>query len=77
MKREPLPYKPGQIVKVHPALDLWMRGVRYAMVTKVGAKWITIHDAMSNTTWRVKYSSKFPDKLVVTSEGGVRSLRQV
>lgn len=67
MKREPLPYKVGDRVKVHPALDLWMRGVRYATVTKVGVKWITIHHAMSNTSWRVKYSSKFPDKLEVVT----------
>ncbi len=65
MKREPLPYKVGDVVKLHPALDLWMRGVRFAVVTKVAVSWITIHHVESGTTWRVKYSTKWPDKLEV------------
>jgi hypothetical protein len=36
--------KVGMRVKLHPAAGLWMRGVKYATVSKVGRKWVTIVD---------------------------------
>lgn len=35
-------FKPDQRVELHPATDLWMRGVRYGTVVKVGRKKVTI-----------------------------------
>lgn len=32
----------GDRVKIAPHTDLWMRGVRYATITKVGRKWLTV-----------------------------------
>lgn len=43
----------NDVVAIHPATDLWMRGVRFARVVKIGRKFLTVHDAMSNTTHRV------------------------
>jgi hypothetical protein len=32
----------GDLVELHPATDLWMRGCRYGEVTKVGRKYISV-----------------------------------
>lgn len=50
---KPAWFNKGDVVAIHPATDLWMRGVRFAVVVKVGRKWLTVHDAMSNTVHRV------------------------
>jgi hypothetical protein len=34
----------GMRVALHPATDLWMRGVRYADVVRVGWKTVTIEE---------------------------------
>jgi len=36
--------KVGMRVRLHPAAGLWMRGVKYATVSKIGRKWVTIVD---------------------------------
>lgn len=41
------------IVKVHPASDLWMRGVKYITVTKVGRKYIYGTDTLGRWSGRV------------------------
>ena len=35
-------FQKGQRIQLHPATDQWMQGQRYAEVTKVGRKVITI-----------------------------------
>ncbi len=35
-------FRVGQRIQLHPATDQWMQGQRYAEVTKVGRKVITI-----------------------------------
>jgi hypothetical protein len=45
--------KLGQTVRVDAATDLWMRGVRWAHVVKVGRKWVTIYHPSSGTKHRV------------------------
>ena len=32
----------GKNVRLHPAMDLWMRGVTRATVIQIGPKWITL-----------------------------------
>lgn len=34
----------GMRVAIHPATNLWMRGVRFATVVKVGRKLVTVED---------------------------------
>lgn len=34
--------RPWKRVQLHPGTDLWMRGARYATVTRVGRKWAYI-----------------------------------
>ena len=36
--------KVGMRVQLHPAAGLWMRGVKYATVSKIGWKWVYITD---------------------------------
>lgn len=43
----------GDSVKIHPASDLFMRGVRYATVEKVGRKYIHIFHEWSNRRFKV------------------------
>lgn len=44
-----------QYVRVHPATDLFMKGVTYATIVKIGRKWITLHHDLSDTTHRVSH----------------------
>ena len=32
----------GEWVRISPATDTWMRGIRYGRVTKVGNKWVHV-----------------------------------
>lgn len=43
----------GQIITIHPASDYFMRGIKYAEVIKIGRKWITLYDNITNTTFKV------------------------
>ena len=43
----------GARIKVHPANDLFMRGVRYGTVTKVGRKYAHIYSETFQRTVRV------------------------
>lgn len=53
---KPSHFNKGDVVAIHPATALWMRGVRFAMVVKIGRKYLTVHDAMCNRTFRVHAS---------------------
>ena len=45
--------KVGQTVRVHPATDLFMRGVVYATVWSMGNKWIWLKHFSSRTKHKV------------------------
>jgi hypothetical protein len=47
------PLKVRDCVRLHPATDLFMRGVTYATITKIGSKWIHLHHYLSNTHHKV------------------------
>ncbi len=47
--------KEGDEVRIHPASDLFMRGVVYATITKVGRKWVTLRHHRSKTTHKVSF----------------------
>jgi hypothetical protein len=51
MKIEDL--KEGMEVAIHPKTDLWMRGVRYATITKVGRKIVTVQAYINNRTYGI------------------------
>jgi hypothetical protein len=34
--------KKGDRVKIHPATDAWMRGLRFGVVVTVGRKWVKV-----------------------------------
>lgn len=53
MKKPPFP---GQMIRLHYCLDLFMRGVAYAEVVSVGRKNLVIHHHGSNTTHRLPLS---------------------
>lgn len=36
--------RPGDRIALHPAEDLWMRGIRYGTVTLLGTKWVHFND---------------------------------
>ena len=38
----PADFAVGDRVQLHPALDLWMRGVRFGNVTKIGRKYVHV-----------------------------------
>jgi hypothetical protein len=46
--------QPGTRVRIHPASDWFMRGIRYADVLKVGKKYIHLHDTFTGTTFRMR-----------------------
>jgi hypothetical protein len=35
---------PGDRIELHPASDLWMQGVRFGTVTRVGKTWVHFKD---------------------------------
>jgi hypothetical protein len=37
-----LKFHAGDHIQLHPACDLWMRGLRYGTVVKVGRKYVTV-----------------------------------
>lgn len=44
----------GARVQVHPAHTLFMRGLRWATVTKVGRKWVTVtNEGFTPATHRI------------------------
>lgn len=43
----------GDYCKVHPATDLFMRGVTFATVKKVGRNWLTLRHDPSRTNHKV------------------------
>jgi len=51
--------KPGMRVALHPATSLWMRGVRYADVVKVGRTTVII-EADNHQLWRIHPSNIEP-----------------
>lgn len=46
----------GVTVSLHPATELWMRGVQYATVTTLGRKWIHLRHHGSGTTHKVSFA---------------------
>jgi len=44
----------GQTVAVHPASDWFMRGIKFATITKFGSKWVTLHSALFGKTFKLK-----------------------
>lgn len=53
-------FRIGQQVRIHPATDLFMKGVTYATIVKLGRKWIHLHHYWSDTTHKVSF--EFADK---------------
>jgi hypothetical protein len=47
--------KVNQEVRIHPATDLFMRGVTHANVTKIGRKWIHLLHWRSRTKHKVSF----------------------
>jgi hypothetical protein len=47
--------KPGDTVRLHPATDWFMRGVKYATVLKVGRKWVHLEHAPTGTRLKVSH----------------------
>ena len=45
--------KINDIVSIHPASDYFMRGIKCAVVKKIGRKWIYLYDNFTNTNFRV------------------------
>lgn len=43
----------GQYVALSPSLDLWMQGVKFGTVTKVGTRWIHVRALLNNHVYRV------------------------
>ncbi len=43
----------GATVQVHPAHDLFMRGVRWVTVEKIGRKWLRVRSHIANTTHKL------------------------
>lgn len=43
----------GQSIKIHPASDLFMKGVHYATVKKVGREYVHIFHAWSGRNFKV------------------------
>lgn len=50
--------KLNQLVRLHPATDLFMKGVVYATIKSIGKKWITLCHDWSNTTHRISMDDK-------------------
>lgn len=48
-------FRKGQYVRIHPATDLFMKGVAYATIVKIGRKWVTLYHDLSGTTHRVSH----------------------
>lgn len=46
----------GQRVRIHPATDLFMKGVAYADISALGTKWVSLYHHWSGTTHKVSYS---------------------
>ncbi len=46
----------GDQVRIHPAADLFMRGVTHATVKKVGRKWVHLYHQGSKTTHKVSFA---------------------
>lgn len=44
--------RPGARVGLHPRLDVWMMGDRYATVQTVGRKWLHVRGD-SGRTWKI------------------------
>lgn len=40
-------------MQIHPACDLFMRGVRYCEVVKVGRKWVQVFSPITKTKHKV------------------------
>lgn len=47
-------YAKGQIATIHPASDWFMRGIKYATIIGCGPKWVTLHSALFNKTFKLK-----------------------
>lgn len=45
--------KKNETVRIHPATDLFMRGVTHAIIKSIGRKWITLFHQRSGTTHKV------------------------
>lgn len=45
--------KVGMTIKIHPCMDLFMRGVKFATIEKIGQHWLTIRGTISGTQHRV------------------------
>lgn len=55
----------GDYCKVHPATDLFMRGVVYATVKKVGRNWLTLRHGPSRTNHKVSklFAAQYLEKV--------------
>lgn len=64
--------KVGQYVALHPATDLWMRGVRFGTVERLGRKWAYIrafaNDSRGRRAHRGELHKVSPRNLEVASE---------
>ena len=43
LEHKPSDFRTGDRVELHPATTMWMRGDRYATVTRVGSTRVTVH----------------------------------
>ena len=55
----------GDRVKIHPATDLWMRGVRFARVVKITARYVHVKALgwphLSERVIRLAHDNVLPD----------------
>jgi len=45
----------GQSVRIHPATDLFMKGVVHAQVIRVGREYVTLYHSSSNTRHKCSF----------------------
>lgn len=62
-------------VSIDPSTDLWMRGVRHAMVDVVGTKWVNVTHPASGKTFRV--APQFVEVDMVGTPGWVSNKHDV
>jgi hypothetical protein len=52
-------FKVGDEVRIHPATDQFMMGIRYADITLIGRKWIHLYSYRHDYKFKVSYNYAF------------------
>jgi len=52
-------FKEGEYVRIHPATNHFMMGIREVEITSIGRKWIYLYSCMHDYKFKVGYNYAF------------------